>query len=67
MKKIKNKKITINDLAGMTNRGFGELGGKIDKLGEQMVTGFETLNKNICILSENNAREHEEIKYSLSF
>lgn len=70
--KTKNKKITIDNLAGMTKRGFDELGGKIDKLGERMVKGFEGVNKkfeetnnNIRILSDNNAREHEEIKLRL--
>ncbi len=54
----KNKKITINDLALMTKRGF-------DEVGENIKKGFETVNNNIRILSENNAREHEEIKLRL--
>lgn len=63
--KNKSKKITTDNLAGMTKRGFDELGGKIDKLGEQMVRGFEVVNNNIRIFSENNAREHEDIKLRL--
>jgi len=59
--KTKNKKITVDDLMGMTKRGFDELGSKIGKLGEQMTKGFEAVNNNIRILSESNAREHETI------
>jgi hypothetical protein len=55
---MKNKKITIDDLAMMTKRGF-------DAVGEKIGQGFETVNKNIRISSENNAREHEDIKLRL--
>jgi endonuclease IV len=56
--KKENNKITIDDLALMTKRGF-------DEVGENIKKGFETVNNNIRILSENNAREHEEIKLRL--
>ena len=59
--KIKNKKITVDDLAEMTKRGFDELGGKMDKLGEQITKGFEQVSNSVRILSESNAREHETI------
>lgn len=63
--KTKNKKITIDDLAGMTKRGFDELGKIIGDgfsgIQKGMEQKFEALNKNISILSENNAREHETI------
>lgn len=52
--KNKSKKITIDDLARMTKDGFDELGGKIDKLSEQVRAGFG-----------NNAREHEDMKLRL--
>lgn len=52
--KNKSKKITIDDLARMTKDGFDELGGKIDKLSEQVRVGFG-----------NNAREHEDMKLRL--
>ncbi|MBU2037322.1 hypothetical protein KJ866_03965 [Patescibacteria group bacterium] len=55
---MKNKKITIDDLAIMTKRGF-------DEVGENMKQGFSAVNNNIRILSENNAREHEDIKLRL--
>lgn len=54
----KSKKITVDDLAMMTKRGFDELGGKISELSEQVKEGFR-------ISSENNAREHEDIKLRL--
>jgi polyhydroxyalkanoate synthesis regulator phasin len=61
MKKQK-KKITIDDLAMMTKRGFDELGEKlgekIDELGERVKEGFG-------VVSENNAREHDDIKLRL--
>jgi len=61
MKKQK-KKITIDDLAMMTKRGFDELGEKlgekIDELGGRVKEGFR-------VVSENNAREHDEIKLRL--
>ncbi len=63
--KAKNKKITIDDLAMMTKRGFDEVGENIRYGFEGMNKKFEETNKNICILSENNAREHEEIKLRL--
>ena len=55
---MKNKKITIDDLAMMTKQGF-------DEVGESMKQGFTMVNNNIRILSENNAREHEDIKLRL--
>jgi len=56
--KNKVKKITIDELAMMTKRGF-------DEVGEGMKQGFATVNNNIHILSENNTREHEDIKLRL--
>lgn len=55
---MKNKKITIDSLAIMTKRGF-------DEVGENIKQGFETVTNNIRIFSENNAREHEDIKLRL--
>lgn len=52
------KKITIDELALMTKRGF-------DEVGENIKKGFETVNNNIRNFSENNAREHEELKLRL--
>lgn len=57
-----NKKITINDLAGMVKRGF-------DEVGENIKKGFDELGNKlggqIRVLSENNERAHEEIKLRL--
>ncbi len=63
--KVKNKKITIDDLAMMTKLGFDEAGRNIKQGFEGMNKKFEETNKNLYILSENNAREHEEIKLRL--
>lgn len=55
-KKTKNKKITMDVLAGMVQRGFAETAKKVD---------LDRVENNLKILSENNAREHEEIKLRL--
>lgn len=56
--KTKNKKITVDELAGMVQRGFQDTTKAI--LGE-MTKGFKGVNNNIRILSDDNAREHETI------
>lgn len=74
--KTKNKKITIDDLAGMIKgesrktRSF--VVEKIDDLAGMVQRGFaETaknsnrIENNLSLLSENNTREHEEIKLRL--
>lgn len=58
MMKAVNKKITIDKLAAMTQRGFVALTQTVKE-------GFREANNNIRILSENNAREHDEIKLRL--
>ncbi len=65
MKKATSKKITTEDLAGMTKRGFDEIGEIVKNGFNEMRQGFETINKNISILSENNTRDHEDIKLRL--
>jgi len=51
----------MEDLAGMLQRGFVSMDEKFHKVDE----GFNEVNKNLRILSENNAREHEDIKLRL--
>ena len=69
---MKKKKITIDDLAMMTKRGFDEIGESIKrgfegvgKRFEEVDKRFEGVNNNIRILSDNNAREHEDLKLRL--
>lgn len=68
----KNKKLTIEDLARMTQggfleaakqmkEGFAQINGKFDQANER----FDRINNNIRILSENNTHEHEDIKLRL--
>lgn len=59
MKKV-NKKITMDDLAGMVQRGFSETTKKTD-----LETFKETNTREHRIMTENNTREHEEIKLRL--
>jgi len=56
--KEKNKKITVDKLAGMVQNGFVEVV-------NEMRQGFAEVNKNIRVLSENNTRDHEAIKLRL--
>jgi len=56
----KNKKITMEDLAGMVQRGFS---GLEDKMAMKVDTN--RIENNLKILSENNTREHEDIKLRL--
>lgn len=51
----------MEDLAGMVQRGFGSMDDRFFKVDE----GFNEVNKNLHILSENNAKEHEDIKLRL--
>ncbi len=78
MKKASKKKVTMDDLAGMINAGTKETKSFVDKeiegLAGMVQRGFaETAKKvdldrvenNLRILSENNARDHEDIKLRL--
>jgi|GEM_PF-2838964 len=65
MKKI-NKKITVDELAGMVQRGLQDT---TKTILAEMKRGFAEVNKNfaevnnnIRILAENNANEHNELK-----
>jgi len=62
MKKQK-KKVSMGDLAGMVQRGFAEMAKKadLDIVGNEL----GSVKSNLKILSENNTREHEEIKMRL--
>ena len=53
----------IGDLAGMVQRGFAETAKKVELDGVK--AGVINLGNNLRILSENNTREHEEIKLRL--
>lgn len=58
--KNKNKKITMDDLAGMVQRGFAETTKKAD------LEAFKEANaREHRIMTENNTREHEDIKLRL--
>jgi len=56
----KNKKITMEDLAGMVQRGFSGLEDKM-----AMKADTNRIENNLKILSENNTREHKDIKLRL--
>lgn len=58
--KTANKKITMDDLAGMVQRGFAETAKKTD-----LETFKETTTREHRIMTENNTHEHEEIKLRL--
>ncbi|OGZ34560.1 MAG: hypothetical protein A2174_02925 [Candidatus Portnoybacteria bacterium RBG_13_41_18] len=49
------KKMTLDNLAGMIQRGFAET-----------AKDFGNVKKDLTILSENNVREHEEIMLCLN-
>jgi hypothetical protein len=59
--KSANKKITMEDLAGMVQRGFTETAKKTD-----LETLKETNTREHQIMTENNTREHESIKLRLN-
>ncbi len=63
--KNKAKKITIDDLAMMTKHGFDDVGESIRLGFGEVNKKLEETNNNIRVLSENNTREHEEIKMRL--
>jgi len=55
-----NKKTTMDDLAGMVQRGFAETTKKVD------LEAFKEANaREHRIMTENNTREHEKIKLRL--
>lgn len=56
MKKTSRKKVTMDDLAGMVQRGFAETAKKVD---------LDRVENNLRILSKNNTRDHEEVKLRL--
>lgn len=64
------KKMTLDNLAGMIQRGFAEVARKTDldslktDVGS-LKTDLDGVKNNLRILSENNTREHEEIKLRL--
>jgi len=58
-----DKKMTLDNLAGMVQRGFAETAKKIDLDGVKNDLG--SVKNDLRILSENNTREHEEIKLRL--
>lgn len=75
-KKTKNKKITMDVLAGMISAGTKEtksfVGEEIEGLAGMVQRGFteatnnlSRVENNLRILSENNTRDHEDIKLRL--
>lgn len=59
--KKQNQKITMEDLAGMVQRGFGSMDEKFNKTDER----FDKVENNLRIISENNTREHKAIMLRL--
>ena len=56
---MENKKITLEDLAGMIARGFSDTNQKIDKLEEKVDRGFKEVNTRIDDLK--NEVEHRRV------
>ena len=58
----------MEDLAGMVQRGFGSMDDKFHKIDEcfdGIGERFNEVENNLRIFSENNTREHEDIKLRL--
>jgi len=61
--KKQSKKVSMEDLAGMVQRGFAETTKKIDL--DRVKGDLDGVKNSLRVLSENNTREHEEIKLRL--
>lgn len=69
MTKAKNKKTTLNDLAGMVNRGFDSMERKFDKMfaenkkeHKQIFQKLESLEKRIIYIEDVITKHSKELK-----